>query len=271
MRRTVLAGSVLVLLLMTLIACSDESDRDGALGPLSDPPGAVIWQGGFETGDLTEWQTDDGDVGAQVVAEDRIRVVEDPTRDSRFAARFEVRQGDQWRDASGDRAELIHWTAEAEGDERWYSWSTRFAEDYPYDDENGWQIWTQWHSTGSATQPPLYFFASGDEIGLKTVYFDEGGRAEQAVTHWVADMDRGEWHDLRLRVTWSADPERGSIELWHNGEQVVPPTTVPTLGPDGAINYLKQGLYRSPDISEPAVVFHDAMVATDIGSRALSS
>lgn len=249
----------LVLLAVGLVACAAEPAPPA---PPAPPPGALLWRGGFETGDLFQWKLEDGGLGAQDVAPDRIRVVQDPVRDGRYAARFEVRQGDQWRESSGDRAELIHWTAESQGDARWYGWSTMFAEDYPYDDRNGWQIWTQWHSTGSAAQPPLYFFASGDTIGLKSVAFDANGSALESVTHWRAEMDRGDWHDLRLHVEWSADPERGSITLWHDGELVVPTTRLATLAPDGAANYLKQGLYRSPDIPQTAVIFHDAMVMT---------
>ncbi|MBI5547711.1 MAG: heparin lyase I family protein, partial [Deltaproteobacteria bacterium] len=73
-----------------------------------------LWRGDFETGDLSQWSR------SQQVSSDRLRVVSSPTRQGRHALRVEVRQGDDPINASGNRAELVQMTNEAEGDERYY-------------------------------------------------------------------------------------------------------------------------------------------------------
>lgn len=223
------------------------------------PPRGVPWVGDFETGNLSQWKNRTSGPGIQRVAGDRIRVVRSPVIQGRYAARFEVRTGDRWRDSSGNRAELQHWTAESEGDRRQYTWGTMFAPDFP-STRQGFQIVTQWHATSPGSQPPLFIFASGDEIGLKTVPTTASGKPRSSRTLWRAPMARGTWHRFRLRVTWSSNRRIGRISLWHNGRLVVRRARAQTLIP-GNVNYLKQGLYRSDDIQGVGVVYHDAMRA----------
>lgn len=246
-RRVALAATASAALLLSA-GCGDGDGR---------PPVGVPWNGDFETGNTRQWKGERGGSGRQTVANDRIRVIRNPVRQGRYAARFEVRRGDRWRDSGGNRAELLHWTAEREGDRRQYEWSTRFAEDYPIT-RRGFQIVTQWHANEGGTQPPLFIFVSGDQIGLKSVRSSASGRPEPSRVLWRAPLARGSWHGFRLRVRWSSDPRRGRVTLYHNGRLVLRDARVATLIP-GTINYLKQGLYRSDDISGTGVVYHDGM------------
>jgi hypothetical protein len=75
-----------------------------------------------------------------------------------------------------------------------------------------------------------------------------------------APITRGTWHDFVLHVMWSADPDYGFVELWYDGEIIVPLTNVATLFSAADTNYLKQGLYRD-ELTEPtAFLYHDGMV-----------
>ena len=38
----------------------------------------------------------------------------------------------------------------------------------------------------------------------------------------------GRWHDFAVHVLWSRDPQKGFVEVWFDGEQVVPKTMTAT-------------------------------------------
>lgn len=75
-------------------------------------------------------------------------------------------------------------------------------------------------------------------------------------------MVRGVWHDFTWHVKWSSDPNQGFVELYYNGDLVVPLTNCATMYP-GMQVYLKQGLYRNANIVPDGIVFHDAMIKGD--------
>lgn len=228
------------------------------------PPTAdrVLWYGDYESGDLSQWVGPLGKPAAQRAEEGRIRVVKSPRAEGVFAARFEVRPGDRWKGSA--RAEVLHDSPSvsvSEGDSRIYQWYTMWDADYPSDDA-GWQIATQWHPGIEGAQPTLQVYAQGDRIGFKTA--EPGGDSSASIAHWTTDIRRGEWHHFALQVAWSADPNKGSVTLWHNQKRVVDTTSLRTLGREGR-TYLKQGLYRSPELDEAGVVFHDGFTVSATG------
>jgi hypothetical protein len=209
----------------------------------------VLWRGDFETGDISQWTR------AQQVSPARLRVVDSPVRQGRYALRAEVVQGDNPINASGNRNELVRMTNESEGDERYYGWSTLFPEDYPF--TATWQLFTQWHHSGSNGAPPVRFIlgCSAGDCGVPlpdTMFFIVNGQ-----NLWLeGPVTRGEWHNFALHVKWSSNPNVGFVELWYDGRLVVPKRHVATLFP-GQTNYLKQGLYRDASTRPTQVVYHD--------------
>ena len=209
----------------------------------------VIWRGDFEPGNLSQWGT------AQRVADDRIRVVGEPVRQGKRAARFEVREGDNVGDGA-PRAELaLLGRRDAccrEGDERWYRWQTMFAQDFPTDPDR-FIDFVQFKKDGEGGGP-VTFMVWGEELQL---------RADDI--HWRAPLRRGQWQEFIFHAKWSPDPTVGFIELWHDGRPVLPRKYMPTLDRDedgDAIEaYIKQGLYRADEFTETGVLFHDGMVA----------
>jgi Polysaccharide lyase len=207
----------------------------------------------FETGDLSQYDI------VERAAPDRVRVVTDPRRQGGYAARFEVRAGDTPTSTTGTRAELIAEHDDGRkptaGEHRWYRWSTLFASRYPLVDR--WQTFVQWKNDGPGS-PPLAMTVQGGEIRLS------GGEQNGFHIFWRGPIQRGRWHDFVAHVLWSADPERGLVELWHNGRRAVPPTHVATMyrtpTGDPIANYLKIGLYRHPAIKRPQVLYHDDVV-----------
>ncbi len=222
-------------------------------------PGREIFRGDFETGSLGQWN------GLQRVATDRISVVGSPARDGRYAARFEVRDGDN-PIGYGDRAELQSSTGESEGDERWYSWSTMFAADFPR--SSAWQVVSQWHANADGS-PPLAFYAENDDLVLTANRMAGPGSPLGAVRLWRGPLRRGTWNDIRMHVKWSGSDSVGFVELWIDGvpQKLDDGTTrraVRTLYP-GVGAYFKQGLYRQSGVGGTGVLFHDGLRVSAVG------
>ncbi|WP_233262055.1 polysaccharide lyase [Vitiosangium sp. GDMCC 1.1324] len=203
-----------------------------------------VWKADYETGNLSQWS------GRESVASDRLQVVTSPTREGKYALKVTVKKGDDPINASGNRNELFHFGNETEGSEYYYKWSTQFASDFP--SVNTWQLFTQWHHDGSNGSPPLEFYVRGERIYLRLE-----GRDDRIV--WNTPLVRGQWLDFVLHVKWSSDPNIGFVELYYNGQLVLPRMHSPTMF-QGMQNYLKQGLYRDESVNPDGVVYHDGMV-----------
>jgi uncharacterized protein (TIGR03382 family) len=202
---------------------------------------SVVWKGDFETGNLSQWTR------AQSVASDRLQVVSDVVREGSYALKTTVHQGDDPINASGNRNEVVYMTDEAPGTEYFYKWSTLFPEDYPSMDT--WQLFAQWHQGGCCGSPPLEFYVVGEAMFMRV-----GGINGQVL--WQSPLVRGHWNDFVLHVKWSSDPSVGFVEMYKDGELVVPKTMAATQF-SGDRNYLKLGLYRNDTISQVGVVYHD--------------
>lgn len=217
-------------------------------------PGREFVRADYETGGLQQWD------GGQVVDDDRIQVVTDPVDQGRYAARFEVRDGDTPIAGYNDRAELQIDTDDTEGDDRWYAWSTRFAADFPVTD--AWQVVAQWHADADGP-PPVAFYVEGDRLELKRNPHDAPGvTAGDPVVVWSAPLRREHWYRIKMRVRWSGDDRIGRISLWIDGRRVVRGALGRTLYP-GYPNYFKQGYYRRAGEPRTGVVFHDGFHGSD--------
>ncbi len=202
----------------------------------------VVWKGDFETGDTSQYTS------AQRVSADRLQVVRSPVRQGRYALKATVRQGDDPINSSGNRNELVYQGYEKEGSEYYYRWQVLFPADYP--SVKTWQVFTQWHHDGCCGSPPVEFFVYGEEIRLTLT---------DSVTPWRTTLVRGQWQDFILHVRWSSDPNVGFVELWHNGQLVLPKSKHATMYAGDGI-YLKLGLYRSDTVQPVGVVYHDGFV-----------
>ncbi|WP_395841841.1 heparin lyase I family protein [Archangium violaceum] len=202
----------------------------------------VVWRGDFETGDRSQWSK------TQMVSADRLQVIASPTRQGSYAIKATVRQGDNPINSSGNRNELVRMTNEKEGDEFFYRWNTMFASNFP--SAKTWQLFTQWHHSGDSGSPPVEFYVNGETIYL---------RVQGSTVVWSTPLVRGQWQDFIFHVKWSANSSVGFVELYHNGQLVLPKRNVATLY-SGQTNYLKVGLYRNSSIAQEGVVYHDGWI-----------
>lgn len=228
------------------------------LGSLAAPGAAdagIIERLDFETGNLRQWD----DVQA---LRRRVILLRSPVRQGRFAARFYVRPGDDPIGASGERAEVFELTGEREGVVSWWRWSTRFPIGFrPV--RGNWNVFTQWHHSGSNCPPPVTFdvkrTSRGSNIGmtLRAGWLNTTTCESQVDQRWTfARLRRGRWYNFRFHVKWCSCGG-GFVQVRMNGRTVLPKTYTPTLY-SGQFVYVKQGYVRGP-ASWRASIIHDGL------------
>lgn len=237
--------------------------------PASRPPAASsaaegepeqVWS--YADGTLSQWSE------VQVARPEQARVVDEPVRRGyENSAAFTAGPGDHtFGVTSTIRGEVRSTVEEAgsptEGDVQWYSWSTFFPEDFEWDGENEFLIYTQWHQEANNGSPNLDLWVTdGDQPELRMSV--RGGLLGEDVSQYTAVYDlgplvRGEWLDHTVRIKWSSDPDEGNTKVWINGERKV--NAVAANLYEGQSVYLKQGIYAANNTTrEHTVYFSEAL------------
>jgi hypothetical protein len=233
----------------------------------------VIWQGNFDDGMSSIGghcnYGENGWCGVQTIRAGQIQVVNPPAFEGHgLAARMEVKYGDVYSTYSDERTlispSLSMW--EDEGNDRWYRWQVMWPDgwvgDYPKWDEltnpnarSSAGSVVEWHhdangqvETGSA---PLYIGANNTDIWLCLV--DQATSAcRETIT--LTKLLRGHWHDFVMHAKWSSDPSIGVLEMWIDGNNVLPWHPCSNMYP-GMRNYLLVGLYRNGHIGDPSLIW----------------
>src|SRR4051812_40737173 len=186
----------------------------------------VIWRGDFETGTTEQWG---GDPKAG-----SFQVVQEPVRAGKSALRIDgtnvARRG------TNDRIEFQHQPAPpgtAEGTERYFGWSVYLPK----------TLTSDMHALGFFEVRNLWrqlmsFEVRGEDIQYTT-------RVPYA-QRWkgTGKLTPGRWHDFALHVLWSKDPAKGFVEVWFDGEKVVPMAKTATLFDDN-VAFFQIGLFRA--------------------------
>jgi len=213
-----------------------------AIGFVSPLPlsAEVIWRGDFETGTTEQWR------GAP--KSDNVKVVTEQAREGKYAVRIDgtnaARRGDR------DRIEFQHQPlppGTAEGTERYFGWSvmvpvkltdTSHAVGY-FETRNSWR-------------QLMSFEVRGEDLLYST-------RVPYA-RRWSGPgkLTAGRWHDFAVHVLWSRDPAKGFVEVWFDGEQVVPRTMTATLL-DENVAFFQVGLMRATS-EVPETIYIDHVV-----------
>jgi hypothetical protein len=198
----------------------------------------VIWRGDFETGDTSQWKV--------APKSDAVKIVTEPVREGKYALRIDGTNAA--KRGKLDRIEFQHQPkppGTAEGTERYFGWSVyvpkKLTEDY--------------HSVGyfetrNSWRQLMSFEVRGEEIKYST-------RVPYAL-HWTGKdkFTAGVWHDFVVHVLWSRDAKKGFVEIWFDGEKVVPKTMTATLLDENPA-FLQVGFMRdSIDVPETIVIDH---------------
>jgi hypothetical protein len=198
----------------------------------------VIWRGDFETGTTEQWGGDPK-LGS-------FKVVQEPVRAGKCALRIDgtnvARRG------ANDRIEFQHQPAPpgtAEGTERYFGWSVFLPKALTNDMHA-----LGFFETRNSWRQLMSFEVRGVDIQYST-------RVPYAL-RWKGPgkLTPGRWHDFAVHVIWSRDPAKGLIEVWFDGEQVVPRVSTATLL-DENVAFFQIGLFRATsEVPETIIIDH---------------
>ena len=206
--------------------------------PTSPIAAAVIWRGDFETGTTEQWRGKPKTNG--------VKVVTSPVRAGKYALRIDGSNAAQR--GTRDRIEFQHQPkppGTAEGTERYFGWSV-FVPKKLTDTSHA----LGYFETRNSWRQLMSFEVRGEDILFTT-------RVPYA-RHWEAKrkFTPGRWHDFAVHVLWSRDAAKGFVEVWFDGEQVVPRVKTATLL-DENVAFFQIGLMRATsDIPETIIIDH---------------
>ena len=222
------------LLLVAILSCSAATTARAE----------VIWRGDFETGDAKQWN------GAPKAG---IAIVKEPVREGKFALRIDGTNAA--RRGKVDRIELQHQPkppGTAEGTERYFGWSVYVPK----------KLSDASHSLGyfetrNSWRQLMAFEVKGEDVLFTT-------RVPYA-RHWSGKgkLTAGKWHDFIVHVLWSRDPKKGFVEVWFDGEKVVPLVKTATLLDDNPA-FFQIGLFRETSELPETIVIDRAIEATEL-------
>jgi hypothetical protein len=196
-----------------------------------------------------------------------LSLVRHPVRDGLYTYRFVVHPGDFLND--GQRSELSATQAQTggyPGVQTWYAWSVYFPANYnPTPD--AFNIFTQWHQTGISTKacrpgPNIAFRTSDNTRPLTLQMVVTGGPIPSGCHTSHIDIRLGtltfdRWIDFTFHVMWSPNPAIGFVQVFMDGQQVVPITHLATMYPNDGV-FVKQGIYRAPS-DRVSTLYEDAI------------
>lgn len=232
--------------------------RDGLVDDRQVPE--QVWS--YADGTLSQWSE------VHAARPEQVRVVDAPVRPGyEYSGAFTAGPGDHTFGVTTTiRGEVRSTIEEAgspgEGDLQWYAWSTYFPEDFEWDGEGEFLIYTQWHQSANDGSPNIDLWVTdGDRPELRMSI--RGGLLGDDVSQYTAVYDlgplvRGKWLDHTVRIRWSSNPAEGNTKVWIDGERRVNAAGANLYR--GQTVYFKQGIYAANNTTrEHTVYFSDAL------------
>jgi len=201
-------------------------------------PAEVVWRGDFETGTLEQWK------GAP--KSDSVKIVQAPVREGKYACRIDG--SNAAKKGALDRIEFQHQPeppGTAEGTERYFGWSVYLPKKFTDVVHH-----VGYFETRNSWSQLMSFEAKGEDLKFST-------RVPYKL-HWTGNgkLTPGRWHDFVVHVLWSRDPAKGYVEVWFDGEKVVPLAKTATLR-DENVAFFQIGFIReTSDVAESIVIDH---------------
>jgi hypothetical protein len=179
------------------------------------------------------------------------RAVPSPSGSGQQALEFSL-------DGGGERSEVQpRIPMQREGDVQYYSYSAVLADDFPTD-VTTWQLLLQWHHYGDSGSPPVAVEVRDNRLMLS---------AEGEDRQDLGPVRGGDRIDLTMRIAFSRDSDRGTVDVWRDGDRVLRSYKPPGGTLLDQSDYMKLGLYRDESIDEPArLVLEDLRIGPSLAS-----
>ncbi len=230
--------------------------KDPVAPPPPPPVGQVLFEGGFETGDQSQWAF------VHEYTPDRFKVVTSDgavlPRKGNYMARIETRQGEPAAWASTLNATMAQKGGIPEtqlGKDVYMGWSVWVPSSFPWQSQIMHNVIAEWHGTAGMIQAPYHFGIDcftgqwfvdlhRDASGYNPVF----GRAQ------LGAYNANQWVDWVQRIKWSTGTD-GIFETWKNGVKVFSWTGRTWNYPNVAV-YPELGLYK--ENKNNALIYVDA-------------
>jgi hypothetical protein len=179
--------------------------------------------------------------------------VQEPVREGKYALRIDgtnvARRG------KNDRIEFQHQPkppGTSEGTERYFGWSVFLPKPFTNDMHA-----VGFFETRNSWRQLMSFEVHGEDIQYST-------RVPYAL-RWKGPgkFTAGRWHDFVVHVLWSRDPAKGFVEVWFDGEKVVPRASTATLLDENQA-FFQIGLFRSTSEVPESIIIDHAIEATTL-------
>jgi hypothetical protein len=168
---------------------------------------SILWQGDFETGDISQWNTPINPAGLSVTSE--------CVFDGKHAGKVRLTGDDAflWKGNKFlNRSEFHHRRAAGnthEGKETFFAFSFYLPKKLSeHKHELGY-----WESDKS-WQQMLRFNIAGSELSFQET------AAKEVLWKLPEGAAPGQWHRVAMHIRWSTDPKLGSAEVWVNGKHM---------------------------------------------------
>ncbi|HEY2732130.1 MAG TPA: heparin lyase I family protein [Polyangia bacterium] len=180
----------------------------------------VVWTATMEKGDLSEWNGQNNPTKklADGTTRQNIEVLGEKVHSGAKAVKITLHPDDTFGQYVQDRVDVGHnTTLTGEGKDSYLAGYYYLAEDAKTRDEiafyetnvsyrNWMDIWVE-PKTGGGTTIKLGIESNGAILG--------------SVLVWTGEITPAQWHQLALHVHWSNDAQKGIVDFWIDGKQVV--------------------------------------------------
>lgn len=195
---------------------------------------AVVWTATFEKGDSSEWQKGQNPLGPDNVRKN-FEVLGEQMYRGKFAGKIVVHPDDHFS-ADQVRVDIQHQsTLTGEGKESWLSGHYYLPQDVGGREEFG------FYESNSTYANVMDFWFDLKPGGGTTINFGTGFLGDKKL--WTADFSTGKWHQVAVHVLWSTDPQKGQVDVWFDGQQVVTAAKAKTKADANTLFY-QTGLHR---------------------------
>jgi len=209
---------------------------------------SILWQGDFETGDITQWGTPINPAGLSVTSE--------CVFDGKQAGKVRL-TGDEsflWKgNKQLNRSEFHHRGTAGmthEGKDTFFAFSfylTKKLSEHKH--ELGY-----WESDKS-WQQMLRFNITGSELSFQET------AAKEVLWKLPLGAAPGQWHRVALHIHWSIDPQLGSAEVWVDGKHMGK-NQFKNLPLKDALMFTQIGILRTQEDSVEEILI-DGAIETD--------
>ncbi len=222
-----------------------------ALGWPATASAAVVWTATFEAGDLSEWKPG---VNATKDARKNVEVLGERVLSGKFAGKIVVHPDDTFT-FNQNRVDIQHpSTLTDEGKDMWLSGHYFMPEDAKVRNEIG------FFESNVSFQNVMDFWVEPKQGGGTTINFGVGFLGETKL--WTADFTPNAWHQLAIHVLWSTDAQKGTVDVWFDGAQVVTGHKRKTKADANTLFY-QTGLHRKDIAQFTETIYFDDFIEAD--------